>query len=387
MTSADPSDYVLPEELFQRIQTPALVVYLDKVRANLERMRSLTQDGERWRPHLKTTKIPAVWAELLAAGMRRFKCATVREARHLLAQARSAGALDVDLLVAYPLIGPALGELGRLADAHPGAKLAVLAEDPEAVAASDSRIGVFVDVNPGMHRTGVPVTDFETILAVVEAAGERFRGVHYYDGHLHAGSQSEQQRAVFDCYGPLLELLERLRARCAAPGQFKGEVITSGTPTFVHPMAFEPFEKLDGFVHRVSPGTVVFHDRRSEEECGDLGLAPAALVCSRVISHPAPDLATCDAGSKSIAAEAGDPCAFILGRAELQALTPSEEHLPLRVTGGERPARGDQLLLFPRHVCPTVNLAEEALLIEADGSHRVEAVAARAHDLLASDLA
>ena len=137
------------------------------------------------------------------------------------------------------------------------------------------------------------------------------------------------------------------------------------------------------FVHRVSPGTVVFHDARSELENPDVSLTPAALVASRVISRPADDVVTCDAGSKSVAADAGDPCAFALGRQGLEALPPSEEHLPLRCAG-DRPARGDMLLLVPRHVCPTVNLAEQAVLVEAGRAPRVVPVAARAHEVLAS---
>ena len=91
---------------------------------------------------------------------------------------------------------------------------------------------------------------------------------------------------------------------------------------------------------------------------------------------------TCDAGSKSVAAEAGDPCAHVLGRPELVARTPNEEHLPLHVSAGPRPARGTMLQLVPRHVCPTVNLAEEAVLIEDGEVRDVVPVAARAHEIL-----
>jgi D-serine deaminase-like pyridoxal phosphate-dependent protein len=91
---------------------------------------------------------------------------------------------------------------------------------------------------------------------------------------------------------------------------------------------------------------------------------------------------TCDAGSKSIAAEAGDPCAFVLGHPELVPLRPSEEHLPLSVRSGPLPPRGTELLLVPRHVCPTVNLAEQAILVENGEVREIAPVSARAHDLL-----
>ena len=66
----DPSAYALPAGLADELQTPALVVYLDRVRANVQRVIELAGGADRWRPHLKTTKIPEVWAELLAAGVR-----------------------------------------------------------------------------------------------------------------------------------------------------------------------------------------------------------------------------------------------------------------------------------------------------------------------------
>ena len=155
----------------------------------------------------------------------------------------------------------------------------------------------------------------------------------------------------------------------------------SGTPTFAIPFEHAGLRALAGTTLRVSPGTVVYHDLMTEQNVPDLDLLPAAIVLTRVVSHPAEGLVTCDAGSKSIAAEAGDPCAFVLGHPGLNALRPSEEHLPLEVVRGERPSRGSVLMLVPRHVCPTVNLADEAILIENGRLREIVAVAARAHEL------
>ena len=372
----DPADYELPMEVRERTLSPALVVYLDRVRENVRRVLEYVGGVERWRPHVKTTKIPEVWGEFARAGLTRFKCATTREAGYLLETLRSEGVEQPDVLVAYPLLGPALGALGLLAEAHPEARLSVLCEDPGLVPAIPGRVSIFVDVDPGMHRTGIPADDVDAIRAVARSAGERFRGIHYYDGHLHDGDLLRRRRDIFACYDRLIELCEALEA----DGRRLDEVITSGTPAFLHALAYPPFEDTSSFTHRVSPGTVVYHDLRSEQENPDLELVPAAVVLTRIVSHPAGDVVTCDAGSKSIAAEAGDPCAFVLGHPELEPLTPSEEHLPLRLGSGTRPDRGEVLYLVPTHVCPTVNLAEEALLVDG-GEVRVVPVKARAHDL------
>jgi D-serine deaminase-like pyridoxal phosphate-dependent protein len=254
----------------------------------------------------------------------------------------------------------------------------VLCEDPAAVDDVAAELDLFVDVNPGMDRTGVPLEDRSRVLEIARRAAARFRGLHYYDGHLTQPDPDQRRRAVFDCYDRLLELigfLEDSRVRVA-------EVVTSGTPSFLDALEYRGFEAHPDTAHRLSPGTVVFHDLRSEEESEGLHLLPAALLLSRVVSHPREDIVTCDAGSKSIAAEAGDPCALVLGRPELVPRRPSEEHLPLTVREGPLPARGTELLLVPRHVCPTVNLAEQAILVEGGEVREIAAVSARAHDLL-----
>jgi len=371
----DAARYALPEADLARLLSPALVIHLDLVRANVARMLAYCGSAERWRPHVKTTKTPAVFAELLAAGVRQFKCATLREARCLLETARAAGC-EIDLLLAYPLLGPALGELGRLASEHARARLSVLCEDPAQVARIPARVALFVDVDPGMGRTGIPLAERDLIHAVARAAGERFRGLHHYEGHLH-GAPEERRERCFACYRELLDLAAELeRRRCAVH-----ELVTSGTPAFLHALAYAPFRELGETQHRVSPGTVVFHDLRSAEENPGLELVPAAVVLARVVSRPRADVVTCDAGSKSLAAEAGDPCAYALGHPELVAQAPSEEHLPLVVTSGAGPARGTVLMLVPRHICPTVNLAEQAVLVEGGCVHSTVAVSARAHDV------
>ncbi len=373
----DAAAYALPQEVLDELQTPALVVYLDRVRENVARMIDYVGGADRWRPHLKTTKLPEVWAELLAAGVRQFKCATTREAAVMLDLASARGE-HIDLLVAYPHRGPSLRRLGELAGAAKDADVSVLVEDPLMLQAVPSTLGVFVDLNPGMNRTGVPLDRADVIEAIARGAAARFRGLHYYDGHLYGQDLEARRSQIHAGYEALLEAVARLDI-C---GLRVGEVVTAGTPAFHHALQFERFVHVP-FAHRVSPGTVVFHDARSELQNPDVSLEPAALVLARVVSHPADGLLTCDAGSKSVAAEAGDPCAFPLGARGLEALTPSEEHLPLRCTG-ERPARGQELLLVPRHVCPTVNLAEHALLVERGRAPRLVPVAARGHEVFAS---
>ncbi|MFT5050141.1 MAG: D-serine deaminase-like pyridoxal phosphate-dependent protein [Chlamydiales bacterium] len=377
--SLDPGLYALPEDFQRRFLTPALVIDLDRVRANLAWMKaSMGGDLGRWRPHVKTTKIPAIFAEIAAAGVRHFKAATTRETSELLASLRAQRVESPDVCLAYPLRGAALTRLGQLATAYPQARISVLVEDEQALAQVPEQVGVFIDVNPGMNRTGIPSDDRDRMARLAEVSGQRLRGLHFYDGHLHSGTEAQRRRRAWVGYDLLLELLAHLGLADRSL-----EIITSGTPTFLHALAYPGFDGLGSTQHRISPGTVVYHDLRSHEENPGLDLTPAALVVAQIISHPTGKLATCDAGSKSIAAEAGDPCAAVLGRPEWVPQTPSEEHLPLRIEHGALPARGTLVQLIPRHVCPTVNLAEEAVLIEAGQVREVVPVSARAHELRA----
>jgi D-serine deaminase-like pyridoxal phosphate-dependent protein len=159
------------------------------------------------------------------------------------------------------------------------------------------------------------------------------------------------------------------------------EVITSGTPAFPCAAAYAPF--LSGnFVHRASPGTVVYSDATSMKQLpAEWGYQPAALVVSTVVSHPKPNVVTCDAGHKSVSADAGVPTCLVAGRPDLTALKPSEEHLPIEVAGGAVPAIGDLLYLIPRHVCPTVNNFDDAVIVENGRVAGVEHVTARGHEV------
>ena len=383
LTRCNVDDYALDPALLERVMTPALVVYEAKVRANLERMKDyLHGDVTRWRVHLKTTKIPEVYAMLVEAGLRAFKCATVREARCMLEVLAAANIDDGDLLIAYPIQGPAMRRAASLAAEFPNTAVSVLSEDAQHAAAVPTTLGVFVDVNPGMHRTGIELSDRDRILAVARAAGTRLRGIHFYDGHIHDATADARRAAAHSIYQSLVTLITELDG----DGIAVQEVITSGTPTFRYALDFDGF--ANGRVaqcttrHRISPGTVVFHDLQSDEELEDLNLEPAAIVLSRIVSHPREGIVTCDAGSKSIAAECGNPVGFAVGHPHLEGLSPSEEHLPLRIDRGDAPALGSVLHLVPRHVCPSVNLAEYALLVRADGRAEVVAVAGRAHELL-----
>ena len=360
----------MPQLRAEDLQTPALLIDLDAVRHNLATMRHYL-DGrmDRWRPHVKTCKVPEVLALLLEAGVRRFKVATTRECEVLIQTATE----PIDVLFAMAQHGSNLQRIAEIARANRKHRFSVISEEPEhAIQLRQRELGVFVDLDPGYHRTGVPLRDRDRIHPVIQAAGDALRGLHCYEGHLHHGTLDERATAARPIYAELVALARSLTA--------PGELVTSGTPTFPLALAYEPLRE---FAHTVSPGTVVYWDARSQQ-LGIAGFACAVSVQARVVSSPSDDRITLDAGSKALDAAVGDPCAFAIGPWRLHALHPSEEHLPMRVEAEPKPPLGSLVRLVPTHVCPTVNLADEAVLIEGGQMQRIVPVRARGHETLGS---
>jgi D-serine deaminase-like pyridoxal phosphate-dependent protein len=347
--------------------TPALVVDGDAVEHNIATVVQHFAGPDRWRPHVKTVKLPWVIETLLAHGVRRFKCATTLELRMLI----DAGAPDV--LFAMTARGANARAVRALADGGATTVSVLVEGESDLVDWDGAQVGVFVDVDTGLGRTGVPVAETEPIIAVARAATERglrFAGLHAYEGD--AGSAGR----VANGLGGLAAVANALE-RAGLPA---GEVVTSGSFSAGW-AAGEHVLASTVPLHSLSPGTVVFHDVRSElRSPWQLGLRPAAAVLTRVVSAARAEQVTCDAGHKAVSADMGDPIGVVAGRPALRPLHPSEEHLPLAVTdGGARPSRGDILAVVPRHVCPTVNLHDAALLVrDGRAPERLE-VTARGH--------
>lgn len=365
-------DWPLALATLDALPSPTLVIWMAHVRRNVERVLAVARD--RWRPHVKTAKTPEVLAVVMDQGVRAFKCATPLEARVMatLLEERAPG--EGDLLVAFPHVGPNLARLGELARALPGVRWSIVSEDAAHASRVPRELGVFVDVNSGMDRTGAPLADFARILATARAAGPRLRGLHAYDGQHVAADPTARARAVRASNAQVRAVADALRAE----GLVIEEIVTAGTPAFPAALA-DPGWQGRSERHTVSPGTVVLADLRCIEQVPELQLAPAALVMGRVVSRPTSASITCDAGSKALSADV-DVVGRPIGWPGLRPQRPSEEHLPLTVSAGDLPALGTPLFFVPGHVCPTVNLYDEALLVEPDGTTRRARVAARGHD-------
>jgi D-serine deaminase-like pyridoxal phosphate-dependent protein len=358
------------------VLTPALAVYPDFIGSNIERILSLLDgNADRWRVHIKTAKLGLTLRMLADRGVRNFKCATTLE---LLAACQNSAH---DVLLAYPVMGANARRAREIAQQFPAVRISVLAENEDQVQQwRGSRVGIFLDINPGMNRTGIEQTQGDRITALARAAclaGLELRGLHYYDGQYGGLAEDERTAAAHRGYDRLLRIVGELQRH----GIEVAEVITAGTPTLPASLSYDLLRN-GNFVHRVSPGTVIYCDSTCLEQLpAEYGLRPAVLVLARVVSSPHAGIVTCDAGHKAVSADAGVPTCVVMGHPELTPLSPSEEHLPMAVRdGAAAPEIGEILYLLPRHICPTVNNFDLALLVKDSEIKSLEAVTARGHE-------
>src|SRR5205085_7900909 len=137
------------------IDTPALVVDLDILERNLQRVASYAREHSlRLRPHTKTHKSIRVGARQLQSGAVGLTVAKVGEAEVML------GAEPADMLVAYPVIGRA--KLERLVEVARRTHVTVALDSvwaasqlAEAALAAPVEIGVLAEVDVGLGRVGV----------------------------------------------------------------------------------------------------------------------------------------------------------------------------------------------------------------------------------------
>jgi D-serine deaminase-like pyridoxal phosphate-dependent protein len=324
---------------------------------------------------VKTAKLLSTMQRMVSRGVRSFKCATTLE----LLTACEAGAEDV--VIAFPAVGARCARLKEIAGEFPDVALSLVVDDASQLPPwRGTRFGVFLDINPGMDRTGFPQADIEGIVRLADAIrqnGLRFRGLHYYDGNRRHANLDERMSAAFAGYDELMRMINAM-THAGFPVE---EVITSGTPALPCALAYGGFRNRE-FRHTVSAGTVVYNDVTSLSQLpGHWGYKAAVTVLASVISHPTRDIVTVDAGHKTVSADSGDPNSAVVGHPELTALHPSEEHLPFGVADGSAaPAIGEQLQLIPRHVCPTVNNFDHVVMIQNGNIVGLEKVTARGRE-------
>ncbi|MEO5592126.1 MAG: D-TA family PLP-dependent enzyme [Chitinophagaceae bacterium] len=338
------------------LDSPALVVYPDRVKANISTAVNMVDDVQRLRPHIKTSKCRETVQLMIAAGIQKFKCATIAEAE-VLGMCNAA-----DVLLAYQPNGPKLQRLVNVIKKYPATKYSCLTDNrlaAQEMAAAFSlgglKVPLYIDLNVGMDRTGIAPGNevIELYIFCSELEGIQPVGLHAYDGHIRDVDFAVRSRRCDEAFSVVAILQKDLTVR----GFPKPVIIMGGSPTFsVHCKRSEI---------ECSPGTFVYWDKGYADLCPEQNFLTAALVISRVISLPTTARITTDLGHKSVAAENEiGRRVYFLNAPQLQAISQSEEHLVLEAGEGHGYKTGDVLYGLPIHICPTVALYERAITIE-----------------------
>jgi D-serine deaminase-like pyridoxal phosphate-dependent protein len=338
----------------EAFDTPALVLYRERITKNIASAVKLVEDPVRLRPHVKTNKISEVCTLMLDAGISKFKCATIAEAE-MLAMINAK-----DVLLAYQPVGAKVERFIALVKNYPATTFGCLVDSKthanllsEKCGWAGISIGVFIDINVGMNRTGIHPSDvFDLHVHIQSLPNIYVRGLHGYDGHIRDSNVDSRKEHSDECYGSVAEIAQKIK------DAFDQDlvIVSGGSPTFPVHAARQNIE--------CSPGTFVFWDGGYKNRFPDEPFDFAALVITRVISVISKTSICVDLGHKSVAAEMPFPRVYFLNAQGATEASQSEEHLVLTVEDSSLFNLGDVLYGVPVHICPTVALHETALVVE-----------------------
>ena len=341
------------------IASPALLIYPERVKQNIEQLIAIAGDVNRLRPHVKTHKLPQIVKMHQSYGINKMKCATIAEAEMV----ATCGVADI--LLAYQPVGPNQQRLINLARAYPGSQFGCLLDNETTLRqlagqlnGTDVMLNIWIDIDNGNGRTGIqPGAAAENLAKQISDTPQlTFAGLHVYDGQfarLNIAERTDQANAAF---APVQQMVQRL----ADDDLPVPNIVAGGSPTF-------PVHALRADID-LSPGTYTLWDMGYAALCPELPFVHAAVILCRVISKPVANRLCLDLGHKAVAAE--NPLenrVRFLNAPEAVAVSQNEEHLVIELPNAADFAVGDMLYGVPWHVCPTVALHQEAVAIGVDG--------------------
>jgi D-serine deaminase-like pyridoxal phosphate-dependent protein len=341
------------------IDTPALMLDMDAVEANIARMARWFADKPcKLRPHAKTHKLPLIARKQIEAGAVGITCAKLSEAEAFLREGIK------DVLVANQIVGER--KIERLMEVARLGNLIICVDDvanARAIAAAATGAGlvirVLIEVDVGLRRCGVKPGEpaLELARAFRGLQGIDLAGIMGYEGGCFIKDEKEKAERCASSYRALVATRDTL----TGAGIPVGIVTAGGSNTYLNAGDWPGITDLQ-------VGSYVTMDGYNREY--GLDFAQAVSVLATVVSRPEPERAIIDAGMKTISTDHGLPLAAMAGVA-VERL--DEEHGRLTLAGPARElAIGDTIELIPRHGCTTIPLHEQYVLMRGG---RVEGVA------------
>ncbi|PVM93379.1 threonine aldolase [Caulobacter radicis] len=365
----------------EQLNTPVLVVDRAALSANIATMAAFAASkGLKLRPHAKTHKSADIARLQLEAGAVGLCCAKIGEAEALAAQGVSSG-----LLITSPVVSaPAIARLVALNLATEGLKVVV--DHPDNVAAlgaaasaSGKPLEVLIDLDPGIHRTGVasPQAAVALFEAIKAQSSLTYAGLQCYCGvQQHIEAFDVRKTALEDRGAYIREVVDALTAAGGAPP------IVSGSGTGSHRIDAEL-----GLFTEFQVGSYVFMDDQylacDLTGDGDGARADASpyrrslFIDARVVSANSPGMVTVDAGFKAMSTDADPPQVFAGAPEGSRYFFMGDEHGALVPSSGSPPPLGARVTLAAPHCDPTVNLYDAYHVVEGDTLVAIWPVTAR----------
>ena len=332
----------------ESIDSPALILYEERIKQNIELAIQMVEDVSCLRPHVKTNKTSEVCSMMQVAGITKFKCATIAEAEML------ALINAPDVLIAYQPVGPKIKRFLQLVQQYPATKFSCLVDDATIAKSINAMFGavdltasVFIDLNAGMNRTGIqPAAAADLAKNILQNKNLQLKGLHMYDGHVTDTDIVLRQQNADAAFDKLMFVADQIKTFLSTPLIF----VVGGSPTFPLHAKRKNIE--------CSPGTFVFWDWGYSTNFPDEGFVCAAILITRVISIIDEFTFCLDLGHKSVAAENPQPRVHFLNATGLTIIGQSEEHMMVKSAAPHNVKPGDLFYAVPWHICPTVALYE-----------------------------
>ncbi len=348
----------------RELATPALVIDLASFERNVVAMQEhCNRAGLKLRPHAKTHKCAEIARRQIAAGAVGQCCAKLGEAEAL-AEAGIDGLLVTSPVVTAQAFARVSKLNARLGEFMIVADSAVCVDGyAQAARASGKRLKVLVDVDVGLHRTGIAPGEPALALARKIAADPQlqFMGLQGYAGQLQHVPVFEERRTQSLA---ALKLLRDTRDAIAAAGIPCPIVSGGGTGTFNIDGEARVFTELQA-------GSYIFMDKQYGEvriaNAAPLPFETSLFVQTSVISTTVPGFATTDAGLKSFATEAGAPIIHSGAPDGANYFFFGDEQGGIMLGGPDKAlALGASLRCSAPHCDPTVNLYDAYHVVVGD---------------------
>jgi D-serine deaminase-like pyridoxal phosphate-dependent protein len=319
------------------LDTPALLLDLDRLQHNIDLMAAhFKERGVAWRPHAKAYKCPAIAHLVRRAGAIGVTVAKVSEA-----EVMAAAGID-DILVAHLLVGPS--KVARLAALQHQGDVKVTVDHPDqvgplgqAAVAAGVKIGVLVDVDIGMRRTGVATTAGAVELArlVSTTSGLRFDGLMGYEGHtLMIPDPATKRSAIITAIGRLLQARDAVES-----AGLNCRIISAGGSG-----SYQYSADIPGLTE-IQAGGGIFACRYYTQGCNVQGHLPALTLLATVVSRPAADRAILDIGQKSVSQHQTPP--VLRDYPNCRVIGLSAEHATIELEPGNALRIGEKVHVIP----------------------------------------